>query len=86
MNELDWHWLTLSQACQRLKSGQGSALELTRDMLKRAKALANQTHCYVHLLEDDALAAAQQLDDRQAAGEPLGLLHGIPIGLKDLLV
>jgi amidase len=85
MNELDWHWLTLSQACQRLKSGQGSALELTRDMLKRAKALANQTHCYVHLLEDDALAAAQQLDDRQAAGEPLGLLHGIPIGIKDLL-
>ena len=45
MNELDWHWLTLSQACQRLKSGQGSALELTRDMLKRAKALANQNHC-----------------------------------------
>lgn len=85
MNELDWHWLTLSQACQRLKSGRGSALELTRDMLKRAKALANQTHCYVHLLEDDALVAAQQLDDKQAAGEPLGLLHGIPIGIKDLL-
>ena len=32
MSELDWHWLTLSQACQRLKSGQGSALELTRDV------------------------------------------------------
>ena len=85
MSELDWHWLTLSQACQRLKSGQRSALELTQEMLRRANALADQTQCYVHLLEEDALATAQQLDDKQAAGEPLGLLHGIPIGIKDLL-
>jgi len=85
MNEFDWHWLTLSQACQRLKSGQSSALELTRVMLRRANTLADQTHCYVRLLEDEALAAAQQLDDKKAAGEPLGLLHGIPIGIKDLL-
>ena len=85
MSELDWHWLTLSQACQRLKSGQASALELTRETLRRANALADQTHCYVHVLEEDALATAQQLDDKQAAGEPLGLLHGIPIGIKDLL-
>ncbi len=85
MSDLDWHWLTLSQACQRLKSGQSSALELTRDMLRRASALADQTRCYVHLLENDALAEAQKLDDKQAAGEPLGLLHGIPIGIKDLL-
>ena len=42
MSELDWHWLTLSQACQRLKSGQGSALELTRDMLRRANAWRNK--------------------------------------------
>ena len=85
MSELDWHWLTLSQACQRLKSGQANALELTRETLRRANALADQTHCYVHVLEEDALATAQQLDDKQAAGEPLGLLHGIPIGIKDLL-
>ena len=39
----------------------------------------------MHVLEEDALATAQQLDDKQAAGEPLGLLHGIPIGIKDLL-
>ena len=85
MSESDWHWLTLSQACQRLKSGQRSALELTQEMLSRASALADQTQCYVHLLEADALATAQRLDDKQAAGEPLGLLHGIPIGIKDLL-
>ena len=47
MSESDWHWLTLSQACQRLRSGQRSALELTQEMLSRASALADQTQCYV---------------------------------------
>ena len=80
MSESDWHWLTLSQACQRLKSGQRSALELTQEMLSHcASALADQTQCYVHLLEADALATAQRLDDKQAAGEPLGLLTAYPL-------
>ena len=85
MAELDWQWLSLSQACQRLKSGQASARQLTQEMLDRAQALESDTHCYVRLLAEEALAAAQALDQRQADGEPLGLLHGVPIGIKDLL-
>ena len=85
MAELDWQWLSLSQACQRLKSGQGSALQLTQHMLERARSLQQQTQCYVQLMPDDALASAQRLDEKRAQGEPLGLLHGIPIGIKDLL-
>ena len=85
MAKLNWQWLSLSQACQRLKSGQASALQLTQEMLDRAQALERDTRCYVRLLADDALAAARALDQRQADGEPLGLLHGVPIGIKDLL-
>lgn len=85
MAELDWHWLTLSQACQRLKSGQASALQLTQETLARAAALGEQTQCYARLLDEDALASARTLDEKQASGEPLGLLHGVPIGIKDLL-
>lgn len=85
MAELDWHWLTLSQACQRLKSGQGSALELAAETIGRAQSLHDQTHCYVRMMTDEALATAQALDQKQANGEPLGLLHGVPIAIKDLL-
>jgi amidase len=85
MTQLDWQWLTLSQACQRLKSGQASALELTQASLARAHALSDQTHGFARLLEDDALDTARRLDDQRASGEPLGLLHGVPIGIKDLL-
>mgnify|MGYP006263796823 FL=1 len=85
MAKLNWHWLSLSQTCQNLKSGQASAMRLTQEMLERAQALENQTFCYASLLADEALAAARALDQKQAAGEPLGLLHGVPIGIKDLL-
>ena len=61
MSESDWHWLTLSQACQRLKSGQANALELTRETLRRATALADQTHCY-------ARARRRRLGDGPAVG------------------
>ena len=85
MAKLNWQWLSLSQTCQHLKSGQASVMQLTQEMLERAQALENQTHCYASLLADEALAAAQALDQKQAAGEPMGLLHGAPIGIKDLL-
>ena len=85
MAKLNWQWLSLSQTCQHLKSGQASVMQLTQQMLERAQALENQTHCYASLLADEALAAAHALDQKQAAGEPLGLLHGVPIGIKDLL-
>ena len=85
MAKLNWQWLSLSQTCQRLKSGQASAMQLTKEMLERAQTLNDQTRCYASFLADEALAAALALDQKQAAGEPLGLLHGVPIGIKDLL-
>ena len=85
MTQLDWQWLTLSQACQRLKSGQVSAEQLTQEMLALANTLSDQTQAFAMLLADDALSAARGLDEKRRAGEPLGLLHGVPIGIKDLL-
>ncbi len=85
MTQLDWHWLTLSQVCQRLKSGQGSAVQLVQETLARANGLSEQTHAFARLLADEALSTAAALDAKRQAGEPLGLLHGVPIGIKDLL-
>ena len=64
MAKLNWQWLSLSQTCQHLKSGQASVMQLTQEMLERAQALENQTHCYASLLADEALAAAHALDQK----------------------
>ena len=34
MAKLNWQWLSLSQTCQHLKSGQASVTQLTQEMLE----------------------------------------------------
>ena len=42
-------------------------------------------HAFLHVGADGALAAAQAVDDRRAAGEELGPLAGVPLALKDVI-
>lgn len=50
----------------------------------KAASLAQQgTNCLVELFADEALERARALDAHQAAGKPLGVLHGVPVSIKD---
>jgi aspartyl-tRNA(Asn)/glutamyl-tRNA(Gln) amidotransferase subunit A len=60
-----------------------SAIELTTEALERIQQLEPKLHSFLHVTADYALAQAKQVDAKIAAGEPIGLLAGIPIGIKD---
>jgi Asp-tRNA(Asn)/Glu-tRNA(Gln) amidotransferase A subunit family amidase len=53
---------------------------------KQRAAIAHQlTNCLTEIFFDDALKRAQELDAHLDAGKPpLGLLHGVPVSLKDM--
>ncbi|CAI6336226.1 unnamed protein product [Periconia digitata] len=59
-------------------------VDVTRAFCKRA-ALAHQlTNCLTEIFFHDALDRARELDAHLDAGNPpLGLLHGVPVSLKD---
>ena len=62
-----------------------SAREVMAAHLAQIARLNPQLTAIVAKLPDDAcLALAADADERQAAGEPLGPLHGLPIAFKDL--
>ena len=82
---IDLHWRSLAETALALRCGEISALSLTETMLNRINALNGQLHCYSQVLEDAALERAESLDAKRLRGETLGPLHGVPIGLKDLL-
>jgi aspartyl-tRNA(Asn)/glutamyl-tRNA(Gln) amidotransferase subunit A len=60
-----------------------SAVEITQAALDRIQAVDAQVHSFLQVTGDRALAQAQQVDAKLAAGEEIGLLAGIPIGIKD---
>jgi aspartyl-tRNA(Asn)/glutamyl-tRNA(Gln) amidotransferase subunit A len=78
--------LTIASVQEGLKKKSFSAVELTRSALDFAECENPKTNAYLLLCPERALAAAEQVDRRIAAGEELGLLGGVPIAVKDVIL
>ncbi len=74
--------LTIAQALAGLKSRQFSAVDLTQAYLNKVASSRN-LNAYITETPEMALAMAAASDQRIAAGQ-MGLLEGIPLGIKDL--
>ena len=77
--------LPLGELAQRLNAGTLSSVELVTACAARIEAREARSHAWAELRIEAALEAAQGLDRLRASGQCLGPLHGIPIGLKDLI-
>ncbi|WP_414527037.1 Asp-tRNA(Asn)/Glu-tRNA(Gln) amidotransferase subunit GatA [Nodularia chucula] len=62
-----------------------SAVEITQKALDRIQALEPKLHSFLHVTTEKALEQARAVDAKIAAGEEIGMLAGIPIGIKDNL-
>jgi aspartyl-tRNA(Asn)/glutamyl-tRNA(Gln) amidotransferase subunit A len=76
---------TIVEAGEWLRSGRLSSLELTQAQLDNAEAAQDTLAAFITLAHDPALAAARQADTELASGIDRGPLHGIPIGVKDII-
>jgi aspartyl-tRNA(Asn)/glutamyl-tRNA(Gln) amidotransferase subunit A len=70
---------------QQLVTKARSAVEITQGYLDRIEAVDPQVGSFLNVTADRALAQAAETDGKIAAGEAIGLLAGIPIGIKDNL-
>ncbi|MFO1083759.1 MAG: amidase family protein [Reyranellaceae bacterium] len=70
---------------EKIAAKQVSPIELTKAVLARAEALQPVLNCFITLVPEQALAAAQRAEGTVMRGETLGLLHGIPFAAKDLV-
>lgn len=78
-------WRTATELAELLRSGELSAREVVQAHLDRIAEVNPTLNAIVTLTADQAMAEAAQADERHAAGEPLGILHGLPIAHKDLV-
>jgi Asp-tRNA(Asn)/Glu-tRNA(Gln) amidotransferase A subunit family amidase len=69
----------------RLAAGALSAVDLVEACLARIAALEPQVQAWAWLDGDHAIQQAQRLDQWRQSGRPIGPLHGLPVGLKDVI-
>ena len=74
-----------SEAAQRIRDGVLTSEELVQDCLERIRALEPKVQAWQFLDEEHALAQARACDERKRSGEPVGPLHGVPVGVKDII-
>ncbi len=76
--------LTAAQAARAIARRELTAVELATACLDRIEALDERLLAWVYVDRETVLADARQADAAVAEGRPLGPLHGVPIGLKDI--
>ena len=84
MTQQSLHYKTLSEVAARIAEGNLDSVGVTEALLERIEALEPKLHSYITVLGEQALARARAADTLRDQGKALGVLHGVPIAVKDL--
>jgi Asp-tRNA(Asn)/Glu-tRNA(Gln) amidotransferase A subunit family amidase len=77
--------LGVREAAERIREGKVSAVDLVDACLARVGALDGKVQAWAHVDEAGARAAARERGAEAARGRIRGPLHGVPIGVKDII-
>jgi aspartyl-tRNA(Asn)/glutamyl-tRNA(Gln) amidotransferase subunit A len=80
---MEIHNLTAHELAGLLRKGELSAEEATRSVFNRIRQVEGDVKAYITQTEEKAYQDARMIDERRRSGEQLGILAGIPAGLKD---
>ncbi|MFJ6560649.1 amidase [Streptomyces sp. NPDC091412] len=78
--------LTAGELLDGYRKGEFSPVEATRAALERAERIQPEVNAFVRITAEDALARARESEDRWRRGRPSGLLDGVPVTVKDILL
>jgi aspartyl-tRNA(Asn)/glutamyl-tRNA(Gln) amidotransferase subunit A len=76
---------TITGTARRLRTGETTCVDVLESCLDRIDERELTVRAWVLVDRDGALAEARALDSELQAGRDRGLLHGIPIGIKDII-
>lgn len=77
--------LTATEAVQAIASGRLSSVDLVKSCLAQIADTDASIKAWAHLDPESALAQAAECDRIRKAGLGTGPLHGLPVGLKDVI-
>jgi hypothetical protein len=78
------HWTSASDLASMIQRRELKPSELTAASIARVESLNPKLNAFCALRAEEAMAEARALDEKIARGEGVGLLVGLPLGVKDL--
>ena len=81
----DLHWMTAAEAARAIAARKLSPVELTTALLERIGRLDPKLHVFIRLDAEAAMDAARAAEAEIASGRRRGPLHGVPVGIKDII-
>jgi Asp-tRNA(Asn)/Glu-tRNA(Gln) amidotransferase A subunit family amidase len=69
---------------QAISSGRIDAVQAVQAYLDRIAEVEEAVQAWAHLDPERALEQAREADEARREGEPIGPLHGVPVGIKDI--
>jgi aspartyl-tRNA(Asn)/glutamyl-tRNA(Gln) amidotransferase subunit A len=78
-------WLPALELAARIRQKAVSPVEVVDAVLARIERLNPQINCFCAVTAEEARDAAQSAEVSLMTGEALGLLHGVPVSVKDLV-
>jgi aspartyl-tRNA(Asn)/glutamyl-tRNA(Gln) amidotransferase subunit A len=84
MNEAELTSLSLVEAAELIRQRAISPVELTQACLKRIERLDEKLISFITVSAEQALEQARQAEQELMRGQAVGILHGLPLALKDL--
>ncbi|MCG2622545.1 amidase [Arthrobacter sp. I2-34] len=77
--------LGIAEAAALIRTRRLSAVELLDSVLERLRSTEEYAHAWAHVDAEGATAAARAADAQTSNGRIPGPLHGIPLGIKDVI-
>jgi aspartyl-tRNA(Asn)/glutamyl-tRNA(Gln) amidotransferase subunit A len=81
----DLHWMTVAEVARAIAARNLSPVELMEALLERIARLDPKLNAFIRLDADVAIHAARAAEAEIASGRQRGPLHGVPVGIKDII-
>jgi Asp-tRNA(Asn)/Glu-tRNA(Gln) amidotransferase A subunit family amidase len=85
MDVTDLYAVSAGEGARLIRDGVVTSEQLVRACLERVEAVDKDVEAWAFLDAEHALAQARAADEWRMSGRPIGPLHGVPVGIKDII-
>ncbi len=77
--------LSLEELAKKIKDAQLTSVEVCEKYIERIDKFEKDVKAWAHFDKKVLLEKATEADEHRRSGKPVGLLHGVPIAVKDII-